>query len=86
MEQAWYNWVLQFLIWFGLFVYLGKLDIIVVPSNTANPSSNNINDDLISVTTTITTASTINSIPDCFNEKNGVSVYVSNCKLEAQRY
>jgi hypothetical protein len=51
--QAGYNWVLQLLIQFRLFVYLvGKNDNIVVPPNTANPISNNINDDLITVTTT----------------------------------
>jgi hypothetical protein len=50
-DSAWsrarYNWVLQLLIRFGLFVYLGKNDTVVVPPNTADPNSNNINDDLI---------------------------------------
>jgi hypothetical protein len=72
-DSAWswarYNWVLQLLIRFGLFVYLEKNDTVVVPPKTAYHSSININDDLITVTTT-TTASNKNNIPDCFNEKN----------------
>jgi hypothetical protein len=70
-SRARYNWVLQLLIRFGLFLYVGTPPS---PSREeVNPSSSNLA--IVPVTTTITTARTTEtSIPDCFNEKKMTSL------------
>jgi hypothetical protein len=73
-DSAWsrarYNWVLQLLIRFGLFVYLAVPPIPPSPIQEAATSSSS-NLDLLNVTTTTTTTTDplMNNIPDCFNEK-----------------
>jgi predicted flap endonuclease-1-like 5' DNA nuclease len=70
-SRARYNWVLQLLIRFGLFVYLGTPPSPPSPSREeteANISSSNL--DPISVTTTTTTT----AIPDCFNAQKMASL------------